>query len=149
MPSICVATTISCAATGLFGPGSILVIDYEDWKWNPRSVLQRVCAHFEIDDADIPEARTVHSSDFHYRSKLLMSEMQSRGMLNRNMDPNALRAYLLELPPDVRSEIASTVESRFTLSAAQVRSVRNELAEEMAACSSTYGIDVGKWGFSP
>jgi sulfotransferase family protein len=130
-----------------FGRNSILVILYDDWKSNPRNSMERVCAHLGIDADAIPETRTVHSSAFHYRSRLILGELERRGLRKSEMHQGNVLAHLNELPADLRADLESAVESRYRLSPAQAEGVRAALADEMSLLSATYGIDVARWGF--
>jgi len=130
-----------------FGKDSVLVISHEQWKEQAKAVIEKVCEHFEIDPSFKVQPMTVHSSEFHYRSKLIARELRERGHQAFGATPHLIQNYLQSLCEQERQTIERAVASHYTLSSEHIRFVRRELADEMKLLHSIYGIDVEKWQF--
>jgi GT2 family glycosyltransferase len=135
---------------GLFGRDAILVLRYEDWRSSPQETLRRVCAHLEIGPpASLRAGQVVHSSEFHYRRRLIVEELRRRGLAPAELDLQEVSEAIASLPGAQRDAVEAAVDRLYSLSDAQKTEIRLALKDEMRQLGRDYGIDVAGWGFAP
>ena len=118
----------------------ILILDFDDLKNNPRSVLQRIYQFLDLSDGYFPDDYKVENptpiiTKFEKNLRILKLYFLV------NCIPNSIKKFgkkmlVRTFPPKKR--ILTDVEKEF---------VYNELKQDMAHLHHIYGIDVRKWGF--
>lgn len=134
----------------LFGRDSILVMRYEDWRSFPDEALGRVCAHLEIGaPPSVRAGQIVHSSEFHYRRRLIIEELRRRSLAPAELSLEDVPEALASLRSGDREAVEAAVDRLYSLSDAQKAEIRLALADEMRQLETDYGIAVAEWGFPP
>ena len=111
-------------------------------------MFKKLCAHFGISANVTIEPRTVHSSNFHYRSKLLLKELKIRGHHVPGVSPDSIQRHIGSLAKEEGEEILASIDLRYKLTPQQIDFIRQELAQDMKQLNAEYGIDVAQWGFN-
>ena len=118
----------------------ILILDFDDLRNNPRSLLQRIYQFLDLSPGYFPDDYKVENptpiiTKFEKNLRILKLYFLV------NCIPNSIKKFgkkmlVRTFPPKKR--ILTDVEKEF---------VYNELKQDMAHLHHIYGIDVSKWGF--
>jgi hypothetical protein len=123
-----------------FPDEDFLVLDFDDLKTDPRSLLDRIHQFLGISPGVYPESfAVVNKLKMESPSENVVRKVFSKRVLELAPDPlkRSARKLLRKLFPTKKR----------VLTDAEVGYIRNELKGNMAKLQAEYGIDVGKWGF--
>lgn len=124
-----------------FPKENILLLDFDELKNNPRSLLEKTYSFLEISDNYYP-------TDYEVKNPT-----QQQTELESSLKKSKFGPVLQKLPESLRTFGKKMVSnyskpvSKKVLSESQIAYVYDELEESMFHLHESYGVDVSKWGF--
>lgn len=118
----------------------ILIVDFEELKNNPATVLRQVYRHLDLAEEHFPDAYQVKNQTRH------------ENRLERQLRRSPLGSYTYRVPHPLRRAVRhilrkiQPLETR-ELTAAEREEITVALEDDMDRLGNAYGIDVRRWGF--
>jgi len=125
-----------------FDPDSILLLNFDDLKRDPLSVVQKVCHFLNIDTSyEFQGIGTV----FNANNQRLTDERLWKAMSNNKFLRSIANLIPLSTKKRIYNSLGKKRGANFKISPEQRQLVFNELREDMNKLSNKYGFDVSKW----
>lgn len=124
---------------------TILLLNFEDLKANPSSLLQKVCQFLEIDSSwNFKKLDTVHNAS---------RDLVFNDPLWQTLKKIEVLRFLANYIPYNQKNIlhsffGTKVQHSFKLSANQKRIVLNELQDDLRKLKLEYGVNLNSWGIN-
>lgn len=120
-----------------FSPDNILLLNFEDLKLDPSSLLRRVCLFLGIDDSfPFSNIRSVSNTS---KGKIIDSPMWS------SIKP-IVQYFPWRFQQAIRRSIGKEVGEKIKLSDHQRDLVLKELHDDLCKLKRDYDVDISRWG---
>ena len=125
-----------------FPAASVLLLNFEDVKQNPRDTLRRVCEFLEVDpEFDFQKVGVVYNSQAQRRELVFpgLKWMEKRGWKRK------VSSWLSEENKQQVRQLIGRQRQKVHFSQGQRQAAMAQLTADLSRLQSTHGIDISRW----